>query len=83
MSEAHARMLKILERNSKALSDPWRMAQIEKIRAAMNSELRAIADQLRADFGAKLTWLETPEINIGKPPEAGVCTRWDGTRRSP
>lgn len=67
--ESHARMLQILERNSKAPSDPWRMAQIEKIREAMTPELRAIADQLRIDFGAKLTWLDTPELSMGAEPQ--------------
>lgn len=67
--DGHARMLRILERNSKAPSDPWRMAQIERIRAAMTPELRAIADQLRIDFDAKLTWLETPELVMGSEPQ--------------
>lgn len=68
--EAHNRMLQILERNSKAPSDPWRMAQIERIRDAMGPEFRAIADQLRMDFDAKLVWLDTPEISMGTPIQA-------------
>lgn len=67
-TEAQARMIQILERNSKAPSDPWRMAQIEKIRASMGPEFRAIADQLRIDFDAKLTWFEGDGVSMGKEP---------------
>ena len=67
-SEANTRMVEILKRNSQAPSDPWRMAQIEKIRAAMGPEFRAVADQLRDQFGAQLTWLDTDDLKIGKPP---------------
>jgi hypothetical protein len=61
-------MIQILERNSKAASDPWRMAQIEKIRAAMGPEFRAVADQLRIDFDAKLTWFKGEGLSMGKEP---------------
>lgn len=67
-TEAQSRMLQILERNSNAPSDPWRMAQIEKIRQAMGPEFRAVADQLRIDFGAKLTWFEGDGVSMGKEP---------------
>lgn len=46
----------------------WRMAQAEKVRAAMGPEFAAIADALRIAFDAKLTWLETPTLSMGKKP---------------
>jgi hypothetical protein len=46
----------------------WRIAQAERMRAAMGSEFCAIADSLREQFGARLTFLKTPELVIGMPP---------------
>lgn len=59
----------------------WRIAQAEKIRAAMGPEMCAVADALRETFGAKLAWLETPALSIGERPEEGVATQWVGERR--
>jgi hypothetical protein len=60
----------------------WRIAQAEKIRAAMGPEYCAIADALRATFGdVKQVWLETPTLNMGAKPEAGVLTQWHGERK--
>lgn len=59
----------------------WRIAQAEKIRAAMGPELTAIADSLRETFGAKLTWLETPTLSMGTKPEEGVPSQWTGERK--
>lgn len=48
----------------------WRIAQAEKIRAAMGPEWRAIADACRATFGeVKQVWLETPTLRLGTEPE--------------
>ena len=66
-----------------AVGDQWRIAYAEKVRAAMGPDLRAIADALRETFNAKLYWLETPSLTVGTEPERGVCTQWDGVRRSP
>lgn len=66
---------------SVAVGDQWRIAQAERVRSAMGPELAAIADALRADFGAKLVWLETPKLSIGTKPEEGVPTRWHGERK--
>jgi hypothetical protein len=59
----------------------WRIAQAEKIRAAMGTEMCAVADALRETFGAKLAWLETPTMQIGEKPAEGVVTQWTGERR--
>lgn len=59
----------------------WRIAQAEKIRAAMGPEMCAVADALRETFGAKLDWLETPAMKIGKRADEGVPTQWRGERR--
>lgn len=59
----------------------WRMAQAEKMRAAMGPELCSIADALRETFGAKLIWLETPTVKVGTEPEQGTVTQWQGERR--
>jgi hypothetical protein len=41
----------------------------EEVRAVMASEpeLLALADALREKFGAKLVWLKTEAVEIGKP----------------
>lgn len=68
---------------SAAVGDQWRIAYAEKVRAAMGPDLRAVADALRERFNAKLSWLETPTMTHGTEPERGVCTQWNGVRRSP
>jgi hypothetical protein len=50
------------------LGDQWRIAQAERIRDAMGPEFCSVADALRETFGAKLTWLDTPEIQTGTEP---------------
>ena len=49
----------------------WRIAEAERIRAAMGPDMCAAFDALRATFGAdcKITWLDTPTIKRGTPPE--------------
>lgn len=61
----------------------WRIAQAEKIRAAMGPEMCAVADALRETFGAKLIYLDTPTLTITTTakPEEGVPTQWHGERR--
>lgn len=60
----------------------WRIAQAEKIRAAMGPDMCAVADALRETFGdVKLNWLETPSFTLGTKPEEGVLTRWHGERK--
>ena len=41
-----------------------------EIRAAMSvdPELLHLADALRERFGARLTWLKTADIEVGRPP---------------
>jgi hypothetical protein len=51
------------------------MAQAERIRTAMGPDLRAVADALREQFGAKLAWLKTPALEVGSEPEWGVPTQ--------
>lgn len=53
---------------STVVGDQWRIAQAERIREAMGPDFCAVADALRETFGAKLAWLETPEIQTGTPP---------------
>lgn len=52
-----------------------------EVREAMGPEMCAIADALREQFGARLTWLKTPEVVIGTKPEDGVPTQWSGERK--
>jgi hypothetical protein len=59
----------------------WRIAQAEKVRAAMGSEFCAVADALRETFGAKLVWLDTSTLKIGEKPDWGVPTQWRGERK--
>lgn len=59
----------------------WRIAQAEKIRAAMGPELCAVADALREKFGARLVWLETSTLTIGEKPEEGGVTQLSGERK--
>jgi len=40
----------------------------EEIRKAMGPEFTSVADQLRERFGAKLVWLKTDSLEIGKEP---------------
>jgi hypothetical protein len=48
----------------------WRIAQAERIRDAMGPEFCAVADALRETFpGAKLSWLDTPQIQSGTEPD--------------
>lgn len=61
----------------------WQIARAVKIRDAMGPEMCAVADALRETFGTdtKITWLETPTLNLGTPPEEGVVTQWHGERK--
>lgn len=43
----------------------------EQIRNAMGPEFCAVADGLRETFDAKLVFLETPTVKIGKDPAIG------------
>ena len=54
-----------------AAGPQWRIAQAEKIRAAMGPEFRAMADSLRNTFGAvkSLDWLRTDTLSMGTPIE--------------
>lgn len=49
-------------------ANDWRIAVAERMREAMGPEMCAVADALRETFGAKLTWLETQDIQIGRRP---------------
>jgi hypothetical protein len=51
-----------------AVGDQWRIAYAERMRVAMGPEFCAIADALRETFGARLSWLETPEFQHGAHP---------------
>lgn len=46
----------------------WRIAQAERIRQAMGPEMCAVADALREQFGARLTYLKTATDLFGIPP---------------
>lgn len=59
----------------------WRIAQAEKIRAAMGPDFCAVADALRNTFGAKLAWLKTPTLTVGTEPEWGIPTQWHRERK--
>lgn len=59
----------------------WRIAKAEKIRAAMERDMCAVADSLRLTFGAKIEWLETPSLTMGTKPEEGVPTRMHVERK--
>lgn len=50
------------------VSGDWRISAAERIREAMGPEMCAVADALRATFGARLTWLETSDLNYGTHP---------------
>lgn len=54
-----------LAQEERPVGDQWRIAQAEKIRAAMGPEMCSVADALRETFGAKITWLETPSMSLG------------------
>jgi hypothetical protein len=43
----------------------------EDIRAAMGPEMCTVADALRDTFGAKLVYLDTLAVKIGKDPSEG------------
>lgn len=61
----------------------WRIAYAERVREAMGLGMRGAFDALRKiSPDAKLTWLDTETIKHGTEP-GGVCTQWDGVRRSP
>lgn len=47
----------------------------------MGQQMCAVADALREKFDAKLDWLETPALKVGKRTEEGVPTQWSGERR--
>jgi hypothetical protein len=47
------------------VGDQWRIAQAERVREAMGPELCELADKLRMDFGAKLSWFECPAFSLG------------------
>lgn len=47
------------------------MRDAGEIRKAMGPELCELADVLRDQFGAKLVYLQTPTMNIGRDPAAG------------
>lgn len=49
----------------------------DQIRKAMGGELCALADTLRERFDAKLVFLETPDVKLGKDPSLG-SVRTDG-----
>lgn len=52
-----------------------------EVREAMGPELCAVADVLREQFGARLTYLKTAEVAMGTKPEEGIPTQWYGQRR--
>jgi hypothetical protein len=54
---------------SAAVGDQWRIAYAERVREAMGADFRAVADVLRSTFGAKLAWLESESLTVGKPLE--------------
>lgn len=39
----------------------------DEVRAAMGPDMCAVADALRERFGAKLEWLRTDSLELGKP----------------
>lgn len=53
---------------SATLDGTWRIAAAEKVREAMGPEMCAVADALREQFGARLTYLKTATELIGIPP---------------
>lgn len=42
----------------------------DEVRQAMGSEFSALADELRERFGAKLVFLKTAQVTLGKDPSA-------------
>lgn len=50
---------------SAQVGDQWRISMAERVREAMGSDFRAVADKLRTDFGAKLSWFECPSFTVG------------------
>ena len=59
-----------------AVGPQWRIAQAERIRAAMGPEMCAVADALRTKFGeVKLNWLQSPTLTTGTPPWDEVAVR--------
>lgn len=51
------------------VGDQWRIAQAERVREAMGPEFRAVADELRSAFSARLVWFESGSLTMGKPLE--------------
>lgn len=47
----------------------------------MGPELCAIADALREQFGARLTYLKTEDVAMGSRPEDGVPTQMQVERK--
>ena len=41
------------------------------VRESMPADMLAFADQMRDEFGATLTYLKTPTMEVGKPGERG------------
>ena len=54
---------------SAQVGDQWRIAQAERVREAMGPEFRAVADELRSTFSARLVWFESGTLTMGKPLE--------------
>jgi len=56
----------------------------DEIRAAMSvdPELLSLADALRERFGARLVWLKTADIEVGRRPSEPISTVVDPTSRS-
>ena len=56
----------------------------DEIRAAMSvdPELLGLADALRAQFGARLVWLKTADIDVGRRPSEPTSTAADPIWRS-
>lgn len=55
---------------------------VQEVREAMGPELCEIADLLREQFNARLTYLKTDSIALGMKPAHGVPTQWNGERVS-
>lgn len=49
----------------------------DQIRQAMGSDMCAVADVLRDGFGAKLIWLKSEDLEVGRDPSLG-SVRADG-----
>lgn len=63
------------------VGDQWKLSRAQQVRDAMGPDMCVVADALRKAFGAKIEWLETPSLTLGKGPEWGVPTQWRGERK--